>query len=97
MKPKQSRRNGAAPAKRMPRWKRRLEEYRAEDLAKITFSTEADLDAGTALIWGGRLTGAPFDLDPNGPSFIIPKSAAPFFAAEGIRFTLYPAYPSRNR
>ena len=38
---------------------------------KITFSTEADLDAGTSLIWGGRLTGAPFDLDLTRPTAIL--------------------------
>lgn len=86
-----------SPKTRMPKWKRHLDEYRAEDLVKITFASEADLDAGTALIWGGRLTGAPFRLDPNGPSFIVPKSAAPFFAKEGIEFSLHPAYPMRDR
>lgn len=97
MKPKKPNRNGAAPIRRMPKWKRHLDEYRAEDLVKITFSTEADLDAGTALIWGGPLTGAPFRLDPNGPSFIVPKATTPFFAKEGIQFTLRPAFPVRTR
>jgi hypothetical protein len=97
MKAKKTSNSRNGHAKRMPKWKRRLEDYRVEDLIKITFSTEADLDAGTALIWGGRLTGAPFHLDPNGPSFIVPKAATPYFAKEGIRFTLHPAYPSRTR
>ncbi len=82
----------AITGKRLPRWKRRLEEYQATDLIKITFSSEGDLDAGTALIWGGRLTGAPFRLDPNGPSLSVPKATAPFFAAAGIQFTLHPAF-----
>ena len=96
MRSKKPNKNGAAP-KRMPKWKRRLGEYRVEDLVKITFSTEEDLDAGTALIWGGRLTGAPFCLDPNGPSFVIPKSIAPYFAKEGIRFTLHSPFPPLKR
>jgi hypothetical protein len=97
MNSKRSHKNGSARPKRMPKWKYRLEEYRVEDLVKITFSTEEDLDAGTALIWGGSLTGAPFHLDPNGPSFIVPKATTPFFAKEGIKFTLHPPYPPRNR
>jgi hypothetical protein len=92
MKPKKTPKNGAAPKKRMPKWKRRLEEYRAEELVKITFASEADIDAGTALIWGGRLTGAPFRLDPNSDSFIVPKASIPFFAEEDIKFTLHPPF-----
>src|SRR5476649_1597229 len=84
--------NTAAAKKRMPKWKRRLEEYRAEELVKITFASEADIDAGTALIWGGRLTGAPFRLDPNSDSFIVPKASIPFFAEEDIKFTLHPPF-----
>jgi hypothetical protein len=95
MKTKKTHRNGAVKQKKMPKWKRRLDEYRVEDLIKITFSSETDLDAGTALIWGGRLTGAPFHLDPNGPSFIVPKTATPYFDKEGIKFTLHPAFRSK--
>jgi hypothetical protein len=80
----------------MPKWKRHLDEYRAEDLVKITFSTEADLDAGTALIWGGRLTGAPFRLDPNGPSFVVPSATLPFFAEDGVKFTHKPFLQSAS-
>lgn len=96
MNPKKMPKNGTAPKKRMPKWKRHLDEYNPENLVKITFASESDLDAGTALIWGGKLTGAPFRLDPNGPSFIVPKSATPFFAAEGIKFTLRPAFQSAS-
>lgn len=97
MKPKKPPKNGAAPTKRMPKWKRHLDEYRAEDLVKITFTSETDIDAGTALIWGGKLTGAAFRLDPNGPSFIVPKATIPFFAAEGIKFTLHPPFKTAKR
>jgi hypothetical protein len=92
MKTKKTQNKGVAPKKRMPKWKRHLDEYRAEDLVKITFASEADIDAGTALIWGGKLTGAPFRLDANGPSFIVPKASIPFFADEGIQFTQYPPF-----
>ncbi len=94
MTTKKAPRNGVAPKKRMPKWKRHLDEYRAEDLVLITFASVADIDAGTALIWGGKLTGAPFDLDPNGPSFVVPKATLPFFADAGIKFTHKPAYPN---
>jgi hypothetical protein len=77
----------------MPKWKRHLDEYPAKDLVLITFASEADIDAGTALIWGGKLTGAPFDLDPNGRSFIVPKTTLPYFAESGIKFTEKPAFP----
>jgi len=97
MKTKKSQKNGTPPKKRMPKWKRHLDEYRPEELVKITFTREADIDAGTALIWGGKLTGAPFRLDPNGPSFIVPKATTPFFAAEGIQFTLHPAFRTAAR
>src|SRR5438045_3839258 len=97
MKSKKASKNGASSKKRMPKWKRHLDEYRAEDLVKITFASEADIDAGTALIWGGKLTGAPFDLDPNGPSFIVPKATLPYFAAAGIIFTYKPAFPKVAR
>src|SRR5579862_4961526 len=92
MKTKKTPKNGAAAKTRMPKWKRHLDEYRAEDLVKITFASEADIDAGTALIWGGKLTGAPFELDPNGPSFVVPKATLPHFADAGIKFTHKPAF-----
>src|ERR1022692_2965670 len=97
MTTKKAAKNGAAPKKRMPKWKRRFEEYRAEDLIKITFASDGDIDAGTALIWGGELTGAPFRLDPNGPSFIVPKATIPFFAAKGIQFMLHPPFRTAKR
>ena len=93
MKTKKTPKNSAAPKKRLPKWKRRLEEYRLEDLVKLTFTTEKDLDEATALVWGGRLTGMAFDLDPNGPSFILPKAGIPFFAEEGIQFTEHSPCP----
>lgn len=95
MKSKKPHRNGATPKKRMPKWKRHLDEY--TDLVRITFATEADLDAGTALIWGGRMHGAPFSLDPNGPSFVVPKATIPFFAEDGIKFTYKPAFEPASR
>lgn len=97
MNTKKTQNKGAAPKKRMPKWKRHLDEYRAEDLVKITFASEADIDAGTALIWGGKLTGAPFRLDPNSDSFIVPKASIPFFALEGIKFTQHPPFKTANR
>jgi hypothetical protein len=98
MKPKKTHKNGTAtPKKRMPKWKRHLDEYRAEELVKITFASEADIDAGTALIWGGKLTGAPFDLDPNSDSFFVPKATLPYFAEAGINFTHKVAYPKLTR
>ena len=97
MRTKKTNKNGAAPKKRMPKWKRRLEEYRMEDLVKLTFATEKDLDEATALVWGGRLPGMAFDLDPNGPSFILPKASIPFFAEEGIKFSEHsPCPPYKN-
>ena len=94
---KQPNKNGVARRKRMPKWKRRLEEYKPEDVVIITFASEADIDAGTALIWGGKLTGAPFDLNPNGLSFYVPKATLPYFTAAGIKFTHKPAYPNVTR
>jgi hypothetical protein len=91
MKPKKPPKNGTAAKMRMPKWKRHLDEYAAKDLVLITFATVADIDAGTALIWGGKLTGAPFELDVNGPGFVVPKATLPFFAAAGIKFTHKPA------
>ena len=97
MTPKKPHKNGAAPKKRMPKWKRRIYEYNLDDLVKLTFATEKDLDEATALVWGGRLTGLPFDLDPNGPSFILPKASIPFFAAEGLKFTEHSPCPPYRR
>jgi hypothetical protein len=93
MKPKRPEKNGTAPKKRSPKWKRRMDEYRLGDLVKLTFSSEKDLDEATALVWGGPLTGMAFDLDPNGPSFIVPKASTPFFAREGIQFTEHSPCP----
>jgi hypothetical protein len=97
MKPKQPPKTGVGPKKRMPKWKRHLDEYRMEELVKLTFTTEKDLDEATALVWGGRLTGMAFALDPNGPSFVLPKASIPFFAEEGISFTEHsPCPPFQN-
>jgi hypothetical protein len=96
MKPKKGTRNGAvARKKRMPKWKRTLGEYTAKDLVLITFASIEDGDAGTALVWGGRLTGVPFDIDPNSDSFVIPRATLPFFAEAGIKFTHKPAAPDQ--
>ena len=98
MKPKQPLKNGAGPKKRMPKWKRHLDEYRMEELVKLTFTTVKDLDEATALVWGGRLTGVAFALDPNGPSFVLPKASIPFFTEEGICFTEHsPCPPFKSR
>ena len=35
MKPKKTTKNGAAPKKRMPKWKRHLDEYRMEELGRV--------------------------------------------------------------
>lgn len=87
MRSRKSTKNGAATKmKRMPKWKRRVDEYRLSELVKLTFATDKDLDDATALVWGGKLTGVPFDLDPNGPSLILPKASVPFFAREGLAF-----------
>ena len=97
MTTKKASKNTDAPKKRMPKWKRHLEEYRVDELVKLTFVTEKDLDEATALVWGGRLTGVPFDLDPNGPSFILPKASIPFFAEDGLNFTQHsPSPPYKN-
>ena len=40
----------ASQKKRMPKWRRRLEEYRLEELVKLTFTTEKDIDEATALL-----------------------------------------------
>lgn len=93
MKPKKAHKNGGTPKKRMPKWKRRIDDYPLEELVKLTFATENDIDEATALVWGGRFTGMPFDLDPNGPSFILPKASIPFFAAEGVKFTEHSPCP----
>ena len=97
MKTKKTPKNGAAPKKRMPKWKRRLEEYRLEELVKLTFTTDKDLDEATALVWGGPLMGLPFALDPNGPSFVLPRASIPFFSEEGLKFTEHsPCPPFKN-
>jgi hypothetical protein len=86
MKPKKSSKNGAAPKKRMPKWKRRLDEYRAEELAKVTFAREDDINEALGIVWGGKLDGMAFNLCGDAMSLIMPKAGVPYFSAAGLQF-----------
>jgi len=91
MKSKQPNKNGAAPKKRMPKWKRRPEDYSPDELVRLQFPTRDDVDEAVGVVWGGKLTGMPFELGPDGWSLIVPKVSIPFFAEAGIHFAERPA------
>ena len=87
MKPKRASKNGAAPKKRMPRWKRRPDDYRTDELSRLQFPTREDIDEALGIVWGGKLTGMPFELGPDGWSLIVPKASIPYFVEAGLKFT----------
>jgi hypothetical protein len=88
MRPKRSHKNGATPKKWMPKWKRHTDDYRTNELARLKFASRKDSDAAIEIVWGGRLTGMPFALDPNDiDSLVVPKVSIPFFVEAGLRFT----------
>jgi len=70
----------------LPRWKFRFDDYRTDELAWLTFPSEADEYSALDLVWVGRLQGMPFELNPNGPSLVVPKESLPFFTKAGIHF-----------
>jgi hypothetical protein len=87
MKPEKTHKNGAAPKKRMPKWKRHTDEYRSDQLSRVKFATEDDIDMAIGIVWGGALTGMPFDLGGDGMSLIVPKAGIPWFTKAGLNFT----------
>jgi hypothetical protein len=86
MKPKKTHKNGTA-TKRIPKWKRRPDDYRTDELSRLQFATRDDIDEAIGIVWGGKLTGMPFELGPDGMSLIVPKDSIPFFADAGVQFT----------
>lgn len=88
MPAKKPHKNGASPRKRLPLWKRHTDEYGADELARLKFPNRNNSDAAIELVWGGRLAGLPFALDPNDiNSLVVPKESVPYFKAAGLRFT----------
>jgi hypothetical protein len=87
MKPKKAPKNGAAPKKRMPKWKRHPDDYRTDEMSRLQFATRADIDEAIGIVWGGKLTGMPFDLGPDGMSLIVPNVSIPYFVEAGVKFT----------
>jgi hypothetical protein len=70
----------------VPRWRPRLENYRGEEVSKLTFPSEKDMHAAIDLVWVGKLLGMPFRLAPDGDSLVVPKKGVPYFKEAGIRF-----------
>jgi hypothetical protein len=87
MKTKKTHKNGAAPKKRMPKWKRHPDDYRTDELSRLKFATRDDIDEAIGIVWGGKLTGMPFELGPDGMSLIVPKASIPYFADASLKFT----------
>ena len=86
MTQKKTSKNGARPKKRMPKWKRHTDEYPTTQLSDVRFDTEDDIDEAIGIIWGGKLTGIPFELGGDGMSLIVPKAGIPYFAEAGLKF-----------
>jgi hypothetical protein len=70
----------------MPRWKPRLESYRASELSLLTFASDDDIDAAIEIVWVGELQRMPFNLAPDGDSLVVPANSIPYFAKAGLRF-----------
>jgi hypothetical protein len=86
MKRKKTHKNGAAP-KKLPKWKRYLDDYRTDELSHLRFTTREDIDEAIGIVWGGRLDGMPFDLGPDGMSLIVPNLGIPFIVEADLNFT----------
>jgi hypothetical protein len=86
MKTKKTTKNGAVP-KRMPKWKRHPDDYRTDEMSRLQFATREDIDEAIGIVWGGKLTGMPFEPGPDGMSLIVPKVSVPYFVAAGVKFT----------
>src|SRR4051812_11040944 len=52
----------------MPQWKAKVDQYRTDELAVLTFGSEKDLHAALDLVWVGKLQGMPFHVVPDGAS-----------------------------
>jgi hypothetical protein len=87
MKPKMTSKNGATPKKRMPKWKRHTDNYPPDQTSRLQFATREDIDEAIGIVWGGKLTGMPFDLGPDGMSLIVPKVSVSYFVEAGVKFT----------
>ena len=87
MPTKKTHKNGAALKKRMPKWKRRPDDYRTDEMSRLQFATRDDIDEAIGIVWGGKLTEMPFELGPDGWSLIVPKASVPFFVEVGVKFT----------
>ncbi len=92
MKKKDKRATAAGAPKKSgtPRWKSKFDEYRADELAVLTFGTKKDLHAAIDLVWVGSLQGMPFGVVPDGESMAVPRQGVPFFTEAGIRFVEKP-------
>ncbi len=88
MKKKNNHNRGRQSSKKnsVPRWKIRFDDYRSDELSRLTFASDADMYAALDLVWVGRLQGMPFHLVPDGDSLLVPKKGVPFFTKAGIRF-----------
>jgi hypothetical protein len=71
----------------MPRWKPRLESYRASELSLLTFGSDEDIDTAIEMVWVGKLQGMPFNLAPDGDSLVVPANSIPYFTKAGLRFS----------
>ena len=88
MRAKKAEKSGAAPKRRMPKWKRHTDDYRSEELSRLKFASREDSNAAIELLWAGQLRGMPFALDPNdADSLVVPKAGVPLLANAGIKFT----------
>lgn len=87
MKSRKTHKNGAVLKQRMPKWKRHTDEYRTDQVSRVKFATEDDIDTAIGIVWGGALTGMPFNLGGDGMSLVIPKAGVPWFTKAGLKFT----------
>ena len=88
MKPKKPPRKNGVAKKQMPAWKRHTDDYAIDELARLRFAREEDLEAAIDLVWVGELQNMPFALDPNGRDrLVVPQAGIPYFVRAGITFT----------
>jgi len=74
----------------MPRWKPRLEGYRASELSLLTFGSDEEIDRAIDMVWVGSLQGMPFNLASDGDSLVVPAKSIHYFTKAGLRFAQKP-------
>ncbi len=74
----------------LPPWKLHLDQYRSDELSKLTFASEDEIDAAIDLVWVGNLQGIPFQLAPDGDSLVVPSVGVPYFQQAGLHFVQTP-------